>query len=91
MLRVIKKQNASRVSVIQYLARRLGDREEIPEACEAPAPQTSAYLRYLCGKKVINRGGETGLTAGDAVERSMCASALLCTVMASDDAPITLS
>ena len=52
-LRVIKKQPTSRASVIQYLARRRGDREEIPESGETPDPQTSANLCYLCGKKTF--------------------------------------
>ncbi len=42
LLRVTKRQNASRVSVIHYLARRRGDREEIPESGETPDPQISA-------------------------------------------------
>ena len=35
---VRKTQVASRASVIQYLARRRGDREEIPESGETPDP-----------------------------------------------------
>ena len=38
-LSVRQTQVTSRASVIQYLARRRGDREEIPEAGKAPAPQ----------------------------------------------------
>ncbi len=52
-LSVRKMQATSRASVIQYLARRRGGREEISESGETPDPQTSANLCYLCGKKTF--------------------------------------
>jgi hypothetical protein len=41
--------------------------------------------------KLLTAERKTGSTAGDAVERSMCASAPLRAIAISDSAPITLS
>jgi hypothetical protein len=55
--------------VIQYFTRRRGDRGEIPEAGETPAPLPLRTFVTSAVKKLLTAEGKTGLTAEDAEDR----------------------